>query len=649
MPEKALFVPKIFYMPDGYAMIKTRRREAYMKQKERKKTTARKPKYGFFSCVAYSLGVMWKSSKGTAVSAVAVIPVSLALYAIGLYMPSILLRELELGDAFFRIVWLIFALVGAQLVFSLIKQYIDIKRSDAEHVVVNEMHYDLRARRRDMDYFLDLDPENEQIITRAETAVRNNHTAGVHFIEYCSNMLLHILSFVLFGAVISTISPWILLLLIAGCLINYYMAKWQQRQNYKTRDKRNAISKKWLYLTWTVSTDLGYGKEIRLFHFVGFFDKLIAKVKGEWYSEYEKVEKRSFLVSLVSFFIVLIRDGVAYAFLIWLAVDGRIDSAQFVLYFSAISQISGFVAGILNTWSRMHEGALGVSDYREFFDIRDTLNRADGIPLPDAKAVSIEFRNVSYRYPTGDKKILDNISFHIRAGEKVALVGVNGAGKTTMTMLMCGLLVPDEGEVLIDGHSVYEYNRDELYKMFSLVPQKYSLMPVSIAENIAIVDREAGERIDTQKLERCIRMAGLEEKVSALPKSVETPLNRQINEEATDLSGGEIQKLLLARAIYRDAKILILDEPTAALDPIAEDAMYRRYDEISSSSTSIFISHRLASTRFCDRIFFLDGACIAEQGTHDSLMEMGGKYRQLFDVQAKYYKEASENETETNV
>ena len=204
--------------------------------------------------------------------------------------------------------------------------------------------------------------------------------------------------------------------------------------------------------------------------------------------------------------------------------------------------------------------------------------------------------------------------------------------------MMCGLLVPDEGEVLIDGHSVYEYNRDELYTLFSLIPQDYHFLPMTIAENIALPDYDAGEVIDNEKLARCIAESGLDEKIKSLPLGWNTPLNRQVYKDAIELSGGEQQKLLLARAMYRDAEIMILDEPTAALDPIAEDAMYRRYNSIKGV-TSIFISHRLASTRFCDRIFFLDGAVIAEEGTHDELMAKGGKYREIFDVQAKYYKE----------
>ena len=185
-------------------------------------------------------------------------------------------------------------------------------------------------------------------------------------------------------------------------------------------------------------------------------------------------------------------------------------------------------------------------------------------------------------------------------------------------MLMCGLLLPDEGEVLIDGHPILKYNRDELYELFGLVPQNYNLLPMSIGRNIACTMTE--EQIDRKKLWQCLETAGLADKIRSLPMKENTPLHREVYPEAVDFSGGEKQKLLLARLLYKNPPCMILDEPTAALDPIAESKMYEKYNEITENATSVFISHRLASTRFCDRIFLLDGANFAEEGTHDELM-----------------------------
>ena len=207
-------------------------------------------------------------------------------------------------------------------------------------------------------------------------------------------------------------------------------------------------------------------------------------------------------------------------------------------------------------------------------------------------------------------------------------------------MLMWGLLLPDEGEVLIDGHSILEYNRDDLYDLFGLVPQNYNLLPMSIGRNIACAMTE--EEIDRQKLWVCLETVGLAEKIRSLPMKEHTPLNREVYPEAVDLSGGEKQKLLMARLLYKNPVCMILDEPTAALDPIAESKMYEKYNEITANATSVFISHRLASTRFCDRIIFVANGHIAEEGTHESLLAFGGEYAKLFEVQSRYYQEGRE-------
>ena len=347
--------------------------------------------------------------------------------------------------------------------------------------------------------------------------------------------------------------------------------------------------------------------------------------------------------SFISLLIVLIREGTVYAFLIYKAIAGDLSASEFILYFTAASSMAGFISTILGSWGEVNKAALAISDYREFMDLEGRLNHGKGIPVPQ-KPFSIEFRDVSYQYPEGEKKILDHISFKISAGEKIALVGLNGAGKTTLTMLMCGLLLPDEGEILLDGHSIYEYNRDEVYSLFGFVPQDYHVLPISIARNIACTLEN--EEIDCERLKHCLKTAGLNEKINSLPLGADTQLNRAVNPDGIELSGGEMQKLLLARLLYHNPLCIILDEPTAALDPIAEDRIYQHYNEIAKNATSVFISHRLASTRFCDRIFLLDGANFAEVGTHDELMASGGKYRELFDLQSKYYKEGAAEDGE---
>ncbi len=607
--------------------------------KRKKKEPKRKPKYGMFSCVAYLYKLMWKYEKSLAFAAAGKIPVALAGAALALYTPPLILKALEEAGQFSSIALVIMGLVLAGTLTSLLGELIGGKGEFSEMYLCSRMGRLMECRRLDRDFELDYDPEIKKLDERGGEAVMNNHTRAVHFPMEFSLLVVILLKFLLFGTVLSTLSPWIIGLIILCAAVNVPMSAWERKRSYETQDVRNALLKKINYLAFLVGRDFRYGKDVRLYSMRSCLALLTKKLAGQYRQEKIVVERRISVVQIVDFFMVLIRDGVMYAWLISRAVAGEIDASRFVLYFTAMTELAEVVTGIRWWWSCVCEGAMQVSDYRECMEVPDRMNRGKGIPLPQG-AFSIVFRNVSYRYQESGKNVLERVSFEVKAGEKLALVGLNGAGKTTLIRLMCGLLTPTEGEILLDGHRPGEYNREELYSLFGLVPQNYHLLPFSIARNVACAEEE--EEIDRNRLEICLRKAGLEEKIRSLPQGADTPLNRQVNPGGVEFSGGETQKLLLARLLYRKPKCIILDEPTAALDPIAEDRMYRQYNEITDGATSVFISHRLASTRFCDRIFLLDGAGIAEAGTHEELMAAGKKYRELFEIQRKYYKTGQE-------
>ncbi len=600
------------------------------------KEPKRKPKYGMLSCVRYIYRILWQGERGLVFTGIFTVPVSLALSALALYAPPVMLSVLETSERFSKVALVIMGLLLAQLLFELANNVISAKINSSENYVLRQMGYIWEQFQRERDWYHMYNPEVQKADKRADDAITNNHTAGVHFPMEFSNMLTQVLSFLLFGSVVSLLHPAIILLLVVGCLIGAALGKWERGKNWEDRDIRNDLDKKIGYAAFGMSRDFKYAKDVRLYGMKKPLHDRLDRLFALRMAEQGKVERRSILAAAAQFLVILIRDGAAYIFLIGEAVRGNVDASSFVLYFSAITSLSGVMGGILGTINRVSEGAMQVSDFREAMEVEDRLNRGPGIPVPQGP-FSIEFKNVSYQYPKGEKKVLDHISFRIEAGEKIALVGLNGAGKTTLTMLMCGLLLPDEGEILLDGHTLYEYNRDEMYALFGVVPQRFHLLPVSLARNIASAAAE--ETIDRDRLADCIRLAGLTEKITSLPRGADTLLGRELNEDGIELSGGETQKLLLARLLYKNPPCIILDEPTAALDPIAEDKMYRSYNEIAARATSIFISHRLASTNFCDRIFLLDNAGFAEVGTHEELMAAGGKYKELFEIQSKYYSE----------
>ena len=421
------------------------------------------------------------------------------------------------------------------------------------------------------------------------------------------------------------------------------MIKSVKNYEHKIQKKRIAVFRKIWYLAG-LSTKFDHGKDIRLYGMGEWFHKMAGMFMGEWHDVKKGFEHRYLGAALINFLILFFRDGGAYIYLIYKAAAGEINASEFVLYFAAIGQFAGWFSRLIDTWLNIHTASLQYSDMREFFDYPNKTNRGAGAAVPlSSDGLSIELKNVSYKYPKTEISAIKDVSIKIEAKEKIALVGLNGAGKTTLVKLICGMYAPTEGEILLNGHKIGEHNIDDYYTLFSAVFQHFRFLPISIAQNISIVPRT---QADLNKLERCIELAGLTDKINKLENGADTPLIKEINPGGTELSGGEQQKLMLARTIYKDAPVLILDEPTAALDPIAESEMYMKYNEIAKDKTSVFISHRLASTRFCDRIILISDGEITETGTHDELMKKNGKYAELFEIQSHYYRN-NINETET--
>jgi len=292
---------------------------------------------------------------------------------------------------------------------------------------------------------------------------------------------------------------------------------------------------------------------------------------------------------------------------------------------------------MMNQFSLLHRMSLDLCDMRSYLNYPQEFHTGVGTGVQMLSVpCAIRFDNLFFRYEGAKADTIKGIDLTIEPGEKVAIVGLNGAGKTTLIKMLCGLLNPTKGKVLISGEDMVGFNREEYYRLFSVVFQEFAILPMTVAENVACSDRE---EIDRQKVRRCLEKAKLWEKIQVAPEGMDSQMVKAVYYEALTLSGGETQRLMLARAIYKDAPIVVLDEPTAAMDPIAEANLYEQYHELTKGKTSLYISHRLASTQFCDRIIFLEDGKIAEAGSHAQLMAQKGRYHRLFQVQSAYYKD----------
>lgn len=276
-----------------------------------------------------------------------------------------------------------------------------------------------------------------------------------------------------------------------------------------------------------------------------------------------------------------------------------------------------------------------VDDFRSFMEL-DMAEEEDTIPIPEARDYTIEFHDVCYRYLKQEKNAVDHLNMVLHPGEKLAVVGLNGAGKTTMIKLLLRLYDPTEGVITLNGVDIRKFKREEYYKLFSPVFQNIEVLAFPIAEHISM---KVAEDTDRDRAQAAAVEAGLEDKIKALPKGIDSELLKIVDDNGVDLSGGEKQKLALARALYKSAPLVVLDEPTSALDALAEQQLYERFNHMIGDKSAVYISHRLASTRFCDRVaMFADGRMI-EYGSHDELMEKGGEYARMFEMQAQYYQE----------
>ena len=562
--------------------------------------------------------------------------VSVVLPVITTYLPKAVLEKITLKASFSELMSVVLLFMGAIAILTAAKKFF------TWYIFAQKMAMCTYYLGKVASKGLTTDYQNQEnsIFRKLQTeafSCCNGTQAPLAMIYFnLIELFTSVLGLAVFWTILSRLHWMMVVFLIAATAVSYFLNRKITRWMDENSQERISCQQKFNYIS-SSSGELRSAKDIRLYHMVQWFSDIYKENMGNLEGWYKRLTNKLFGISICDSGLALLREAAAYLYLLYLVWNDRITAADFVLYFGIIAGFSSWLNSIFSKLTELNQWNLKINYYRSYIEYPESCRRENGVKIPPVQIPKeIELKNVSYQYEGSGKYALQHINLKITPGEHLAVVGLNGAGKTTLVKLLCGLIDPTEGQVLYDGVDVREYNRPEFYGLFSAVFQQFSILPVTIEE---IVAETPSENLEPAKVESCLKTAGLWDKIGRLPQGLKSQFGKTIYDEGVEFSGGEIQKLLLARALYKSSPVLLLDEPTAALDPIAESNMYQNYSQISKGRTAVFISHRLASTSFCDRVILIDSGTIYEEGTHDSLLALKGKYYDLFEIQAKYYRE----------
>lgn len=569
---------------------------------------------------------------------------------VGIILSSYILDGLAVGVQIKELIGTTFIALGIIFVLSLVRDYIEKVNQVHTDICYQNFNMQLSKRTLTMDYQLLDSP----LVTEIKDKIQrdNNWGAGFYSMFYHLPNLLHSI-FGLIAAFIvmlplftqekfftsSANTIYLLVLIVIVLVISFINIKVVMEREYKQMDERSNIVTYWGSFIWG-DFDYRYGKDMRIYDAVDLM-KNKCNVGKEWrIDRVKRMSRTNGLRGFLSSFSSRLLQGGVYIIIVLSAIAGSMTVGSVVRYAAAVTNFINSITGLYKSWGTLAVTARRQQGKLEYINVNDVMHKGT---LPVEKRsdgeYEIEFRNVSFKYPGSDNYSLKNLSMKLKVGHRLAVVGMNGSGKTTMIKLLCRLYDPTEGEILLNGFDIKKYNYNDYMNIFSVVFQDFSLFSFSLGQNIA-----TSVNYDTDKVQRCLEMAGLSERYKSMPKGFETPLYSDYEQGGVEISGGEAQKIAIARALYKSTPFIILDEPTAALDPVAEYEIYSKFNEIVVDKTAVYISHRLSSCRFCDDIIVFNEGEMIQRGSHDTLIaEINGKYHELWNAQAQYYTNEKEH------
>ncbi len=590
--------------------------------------------YSIWSNYIFTFKPLWQQKRRIALCFLAATVLFVAVPVVGMMITSMMIGSLEQGISMQRFVCRALLAFAGYGVLSMAKSYLDA-RNDGQYIEARTALFLMDWIKKDLTVSMEQceDAQIQKLKKKSENCIWANEWGIEGFMRHNLDLLKSLLGLFVYTLIVGIMNWKILAMLVGMSAVSAAAAYGVTRYYEKIKDPLAEQGVTMGYINREVD-DVQSGKDIRIFGLgkwiVGKYDQAIKKCRRLYFQR----DIREYGSNMLDTALDAVRDLVCYLYLI-LQLSQGMRISEFVFYLGLVAGFSNWIGMISKRVVSVKQESDNISELRNYLLLEE--EAPSGVKLAETDRIEVVFDHVSYRYHGAEEETLHDVSFRLASGEKLALVGLNGAGKTTIVKLMSGLYLPTSGTVYVNGISTRALDRSAYFAKQAAIFQEPFQTSYNIAENIALE-----ETYDRAKLWKVLAQAGLDEKVKSLDRQLDTHLGKDIAQDGIMLSGGEMQKLLLARALYREAQLILLDEPTAALDALAETEIYQKYQTLMQGKSVLFISHRLASTRFCDRILLLAEGRIQEQGTHEELMQEQGAYYQLFQVQSKYYDKAED-------
>lgn len=550
---------------------------------------------------------------------------------IGLFLSKYIIDYITIGKSINDFIVLVVVLGIFQLLFSIGKSISQDYLQPGFYYVRPMFILDKLKKQIKMKYTHLEDRASLDLIEKADAAVMWPEVGVEGFLRITVNSAVNLGICIMSVILLISVNLYLVPLLILFGIIDYIISdKTAKKDKTEIKDKMVYDNRKLKYFNG-VTNSFEYAKDIRIFNLKDHIVSIIKNINNNLHQKNKESSRLWLVCWLFQIVISVFREIALYIFLIAKMLLNQLTIGNFTLLLGTARNFSSSFSSFMNDIVKIRETGRQINDFRMLLDLNDNEAISD---TSKSDKYSFKFDNVSFCYPQSQIEIIKNFSMEVKSGERIAIVGLNGAGKTTLIKLLCGLYEPSSGKIMLNGNDIKSFSKQSYYNLFSPVFQDINTYAFSIAENVSM---QPYELTDVEKAEKCIHLSGLSDKLDSLPNGMNTVMGKGIFEDSIELSGGEKQKLSLARALYKNAPVVILDEPTSALDPIAEYEMYSNFDKLIGNKTAFYISHRLSSTRFCDRIILIEDGRLVECGTHNELMEKKGKYYKLFQKQSEYY------------